>query len=551
MIGVSLPYEWLAGGIGLLGETDRVLSALRAHGVGSIELRTVLLRHDPEEVLRVANRLWDAGFRISVHVKAHSREDAVREVFSPVARVLEALRQERLCLVLHPVVGGNAAMLRELAAHRDAMGYPVTLALENNRLLPDGRAGDSAALVYEAVCQANLPDVGICFDMGHYVYHQKKHFPAEPVTLPEKDFFRRVVHTHIHALKGLNTHFPLCSPYELPLKEILEELSRGYLGVYNLELEASRFATEVEDLFGAFTASVDALDASMPHCARLYDELREQFDEEMERATSILSRTEGNFFSLVHSTFYLFQTQGFSWAMDPAFRMAWRLAKSPSRADELLKSLRLILVSHNHEDHFEPETVERLAQNDTLWVIPDFMELHARAYGVSPARMRVVHEGEELTVGPLHIRVFASRHYRPGSTHGAPEYGYYVRVRNGPSMVFPVDVRDFDPTPFASIPVADYCFSNVWLGDKRATSPEHRAWLEPFATFALARTRSHVVLTHLYESRRRDGEMWRREHAEAVAETIRATAPEVRVWIPARGEVLELEGKSNSFRDTP
>ncbi len=549
MIGVSLPYEWLAGGAGLLGEVDGVLDALRAHGVGSIELRTVFLRHDPEEVLRVANRLWDRGFQISVHVKAHSREGAVQEVFSPVARVLQELRQERLCLVLHPVLGDNAEMLRELAAHRDAMGYPVTLALENNRLLPDRSEGDCAALVYDAVCQANLPDVGICFDMGHYAYYRKKHFSADPVALPEKDFFRRVVHTHIHALKGLNTHFPLCSPYELPLKEILEELSRGYLGVYNLELEASRFATEVEDLFGAFTASVDALDASMPHCARLYEEMRAHFDEEMARATSILSRTEGNFFSLVHSTFYLFNTQGFPWAMDPAFRMAWHLAKSPARAAELLKPLRLILVSHNHEDHFEPEAVELLAKNDTLWVIPDFMELHARAYGISPARMRVVHEGEEMTVGPLHIRVFASRHYRPGTTRGVPEYGYYVTAKDAPSMGFPVDVRDFDPTPFASIPMADYCFSNVWLGDKRATSPEHRAWLEPFAAFALARSRSHVVLTHLYESRRRDREMWRREHAEAVAEAIRAMAPEMQAWIPARGEVLELEKEASSSKE--
>ena len=111
MIGVSLPYEWLAGGEGLLGDVNTVLENLRARGVDSIELRTVFLRHDPLEVLRVAEMLWKSGFQISVHAKAHSKEQAIEEVFSPISEVLKNLRQEKLTVVIHPVKGDNAAML--------------------------------------------------------------------------------------------------------------------------------------------------------------------------------------------------------------------------------------------------------------------------------------------------------------------------------------------------------------------------------------------------------------------------------------------------------
>ena len=176
MIGASLPYEWLATGEGLLGDREGLLNALKKSGVESIELRTVLLRHDPAEVLRVAEMLWAKDLQITVHAKAHKRETAISEVFDPLSLVLQNLRQENLTVVIHPIKGDNAAMLAELADYRDAHGYPVTIALENNRLLPDKSEGDSARLVLDAVTAADRVGVGICFDMGHYCYYRKSRF---------------------------------------------------------------------------------------------------------------------------------------------------------------------------------------------------------------------------------------------------------------------------------------------------------------------------------------------------------------------------------------
>ena len=537
MIGASLPYEWLASGEGLLGDREALLNALKKSGVESIELRTVFLRHDPAEVLRVAEMLWAKNFQITVHVKAHKRETAVSEVFDPLSLVLKNLRQEALTLVLHPVKGDNASMLAELADYRDAHGYPVTIALENNRLLPDKSEGDCARLVLDAVVAADRADVGICFDMGHYCYYRKKNFPDEAIVLPEKEFFGRVVHTHIHALHGLKTHFPL-GLFELPLGEILAKLSHGYFGVYNLELDFPRFQDQFEDLSDILCRSAEFLKSAMPHCARLYDEIRDRFDSDLKVALSLFDYHEGSRVSLLGASSYLFQTGDFHWCMDPSFRFAYKLAKSPHRIGELLKDLDLVVITHAHADHFEEETVRQLAKNKTLWLIPDFMEEKAKAFGILPERMILAHEGEILTVGPLTLRVLAGRHFRPDTGKGTRAYGYVIQAEGHPTMAFPADVRDYSTDGIDPLD-ADVCFAHVWLGDKSDLA-DFGEYPDAFAAFMLKYSKKHLILAHLYENGRKDRQMWRREHALLSANALQTRCPDAKISIPAPGEILVL-----------
>lgn len=537
MIGASLPYEWLATSEGLLGDVDRVLNALKRSGVESIELRTVFLRHDPAEVLRVAELLWDKGFQITVHVKAHSRELAVSEVFDPLSLVLANLRQENLTVVLHPVKGDNAAMLVELADYRDAHGYPVTIALENNRLLPDKSEGDSAKLILDAVTKANRENIGVCFDMGHYCYYRKKNFPDEPFALPEKEFFGRVVHTHIHATNGLKTHFPL-GLFELPLDEILEKLSYGYFGVYNLELDFPRFKDLFEDLPDLLYKSAEFLKGSMTHCARLYDEIRKRFDIKLQNALSLFDYNEGSRLSLIGASSYLFQTGDFHWCMDPSFRFAYKLAKSPCQVGELLKKLDLIVITHAHADHFEEETVRRLSQNETKWIIPDFMVEKAKRFGILPERMIIARKDERLTVGPLTLCVLSGRHFRPDTGKGTEAYGYLIQAEGHPSMAFPADVRDYSVNGLEPID-ADCCFAHVWMGD-RSDLADFGDYPHAFAAFMLNYSKKRLILSHLYENGRKDHQMWRKEHALLLADAAQKQCPEVQMTIPTLGEIFEL-----------
>ena len=247
MLGFSLSFDWLGTGEGLPEKVDAVLNALKAEGVKSIELRTVQEYHKSEDVLRVAERLWDEGFTITIHGTVKNEETAVSSIFSPLNKLFENLRQPIIKVTIHPIDGENVKMLNTLADYIEKNNLPVVIALENNRRMPDGSEGDSVKLVLDAVKQVDRKEVGVCWDMGHYAYWLTKNYPEEPAFLPDDEFLKRVIHTHIHAISGFTTHFPLDS-HKLPLKLFLEGLSFYYSGVYNIELEYPRYMAEREFL---------------------------------------------------------------------------------------------------------------------------------------------------------------------------------------------------------------------------------------------------------------------------------------------------------------
>lgn len=472
MIGISLPFEWLLNGVGEPGiNRNKMLARLKEIGVDSIELRTVLARHSAEDVLSVAEMLWNYGFSITVHSRMHTPESAVSDVFGPLYLLLRNMRQEKLVLVLHLIPGDSVAIARALAEHIDENDYPVTIALENNRLMPDESAGDSAEQVLSVVETLNHPKVRICFDFGHYVYYAKKNNLPSP--LPPKKFFNYVVHTHIHALDGLKTHFPLTREYTLPLGEMLEAVYWRYFGVYNFEPDFPRWGEDI-DREAAIIDSVEALKAAMPPVALLYDKMRREFDGGVYSALRVYrEKGEGTSLALINASSYLFNTGGYRWAMDLAYRFANYITKTPALTAELFRDVSLMVVTHGHVDHFEESTVRLLAKTDMSWVVPDFMYDEVVEWGVRPEKILTARKNEPICIDKLTILPFEGRHFRPVTHKGVDEYGYYITAEGAPSMVFPADVRDYSVEGLPDIPKADICFGHVWLGDGAANDEQH------------------------------------------------------------------------------
>lgn len=539
MIGVSLPLDWLITGDGLPESVDNVLSALKSEGVRSVELRTVRARHSASDVRRVAELLWDNGFNISLHGDVKTADCAITELFTPIKELLANLRQKTVNITVHPINDDNVKMLTAVADYIEQSGLPVTVALENNRLLPDKTEGDSAALVLDTVTKVNRPEIGICWDMGHYMYWWLKNHPDEPPCLPDDKFLKRVIHTHIHALSGLKTHFPLDS-HRLPLKQFIDGLCFEYFGLYNLELEYPRFQN-LRDLIPSLLGSVRELKAKMPICTGVYDEVRENFDRWFTSALTALDGSRGMKFGLIHSSSYLFNFNGYRVGMDIAFRNARFLADTPKKCAELLKGLDLMVISHSHRDHFEKSTVRMLSETDIKWVIPDFMYDLALECGIRPDKIYIAKKGEALTVGKLTLLPFEGRHFRPDTKKGVPEYGYYVTADGLPSLSFPVDVRDFSLDNLPDIPKADYCFANVWLGDSKGLDSSFDPIDRKFSEFMLNFSDKNIILTHLNEDGRKDKDMWRHCHAELVRARILSLSPKTNIFIPARGHVTELK----------
>ena len=100
--------------------------------------------------------------------------------------------------------------------------------------------------VLSAVREAALPNIGTCWDFGHFYWDHLTHPTLLPEDLPPASFIACAVHTHIHSVHEDTTHFPLTMG-ELPLKPYLSALvAAGYRGVFNLEPEPERWADSVD-----------------------------------------------------------------------------------------------------------------------------------------------------------------------------------------------------------------------------------------------------------------------------------------------------------------
>ncbi len=537
MTGISLPYKWLLGEHSSLGRPDIFLPQLWDKGVRSIEIRTVSAEADAEEVLRAAEPILKYGFNITVHAKVKTVENAVAEVIDPLLLLLKRLRQRELIVTVHPIMGDNAAMLRALSDCITENGHPIRIALENERKMPDKTEGDSLALVLDAVTEVDRKNVGICFDMGHFAWYNET-YTLFPNQLPPKAFLSRVIHTHVHACEDGITHHPLVT-WRAPFADYINALDFGYFGVYNLEIEPERFSGKFTPA-EAYLVSVDTLKSNLPICAALYEDIKLNYDARFRDSMEILKEKEGGHVALIAPSAYVFNTNGYRWAMDIAFRTVAELAETPSRIREYLGDIDIMMLTHGHQDHFEESTVRALADTDIVWVAPDFLTDRLLALGVRSEKIVTAVVGEAVTVGALRIRTLEGRHYRPGTNNGVPAVGYFIESDGMPSMAFPGDVRDYR-TEGVEVLGADYCFAHLWLDDDSSDPDQYLPKLGEFTEFMLRASKRNIVIAHLYESGRRADGMWRMHHAELAREEIRKYSPEIEVSIPRYPQKFELK----------
>ena len=535
---MSLSYKNLCATDDELLKPDILLPKLWAHGVRSIELRTVTAGARPIDVLRVANLLWDYGFQITVHSSARSAESAVADVFGPLSNLLTCLRQRELVITVHPVADDNILMLKSLSDHIINQRYPVRIALENNRKMPDGSVGNSLMLVLDAVNQVNRKNIGICFDMGHYAWYTEN-FTDSPNTPPPEEFLSRVIHTHIHVCNDGTTHYPL-EEWREPISLYIDALGVKYLGVYNIELDPKRFlcrwsATE------AYLLSADTLKNNYPSRALMHDEQRVYFDGCFRRSLDIFRKKEGCYGTMIAPSSYLFSTNGYHWAMDVSFHKIRHLTETPSMVREYLGGIDCMLLTHAHGDHMEKCTIRALSDTEIIWVVPDFLVDALLELGVRLDYIISVSAGDDIKVGPLYIQVLKGRHGRPTEAKGNFAVGYLVSADNAPSLAFPGDVRNYSLEDIEDLK-ADHCFAHVWLTDYALNPEKYIPMSRNFADFMLAHSRRSIFLTHLYVDRSED-KMWTMKHARVASDAIHESSPGTMVRVPRFGEIFDLSSR--------
>lgn len=112
----------------------------------------------------------------------------------------------------------------------------------------------------------------------------------------------------------------------------------------------------------------------------------------------------------------------------------------PFQLTEHTKDADIILVTHDHYDHYSPEDIEKIAKEDTLLILPACMKNMEIMGGVS--KVDFIEPGEELAVNDVVIK--AVRAYNIGKQFHPKEKDYvgYVVTMGGNTYYVAGDTDD-------------------------------------------------------------------------------------------------------------
>lgn len=152
-----------------------------------------------------------------------------------------------------------------------------------------------------------------------------------------------------------------------------------------------------------------------------------------------------------------------------------RLVPSPLTPAQLV-GIDLYVMTHSHQDHFDPETLEpyRAAGGHGPYLAPAETIEKLRGLGVPESEMTMVWPNKSVTLGDLTIRAtFAIPFGGDDLTH----VGYLFRVQDGPAVYFTGDTAYHDLLAEAMLPHKPDALVTVINGAFRNMGPAEAAVL--------------------------------------------------------------------------
>jgi L-ascorbate metabolism protein UlaG (beta-lactamase superfamily) len=213
-----------------------------------------------------------------------------------------------------------------------------------------------------------------------------------------------------------------------------------------------------------------------------------------------------------------------------------RMTRAPLRGGDL-KSVELVLTSHKHSDHLDPETLPELlaASTSAVLVLPESLIDHARALGIPGRQLVGTDAGCAIAIGGFGVRAIPSAHERiDKDQQGRHLYlGYVIETEglrlyhSGDSLAYAGLAGELGPQPF------DVLFLPINGRDPRRGVPGNMTAAE--AVDFAAQVRPRFVVPHHY-----DMFTFNTVPVETFEAEARRLPPEVRARVLRCGERWEI-----------
>jgi L-ascorbate metabolism protein UlaG (beta-lactamase superfamily) len=182
----------------------------------------------------------------------------------------------------------------------------------------------------------------------------------------------------------------------------------------------------------------------------------------------------------------------------------------------------MVVLSHLHRDHFDPDLLSALYDLPITWVVPEFMrDSVLTILPVKTSKLVIPKPGIPITFGHLVLTPFNSLHIN--GNHGVLEMGYLAEFA-GKRWLFPGDIRNFDVQALPHFEKLDGVLAHCWLGRGAALQPEEQT-INEFCQFYRSLDAARVIVTHLYDFGRGLNDFWGVEHFHMIKKVYNKLMP--------------------------
>ena len=276
---------------------------------------------------------------------------------------------------------------------------------------------------------------------------------------------------------------------------------------------------------------------SLEDAIKEYDE---SFEARWRQALAAFAEEKDDCVYLIGPSSYLFLLGGTKIAVDPQVRRESDLEKIKDTVVPFFSAFDAILISHEHDDHFDNKLSNLLKDTDLTWYLPEGIKpVWVEKSGLRPACIRYVSPEDVFTVGSVKVHAFDSPHKPFGAEWEMAERGYELITEKG-RVLLPGDIREYAYDAYPPMQGADLCITHVWAGNNTVDPQQYLPRMENCADFFARFAAKKHFLTHLYEIGREQHVMWDTEHADILAQRLKERLPDTEAKAPILGRGYRL-----------